>query len=167
MSRLVRASWIEIASSARLLSFGLVEACKSLVDWNGTCASSGRAVKVEACKSLVDWNTIGRKLKRNSFRRGLQEPRGLKFLLLFCYFPATPVEACKSLVDWNPSLMKQSAQTLPVEACKSLVDWNDFVIGVYPPLQCRGLQEPRGLKWTIWIIMKKSKYVEACKSLIH
>ena len=145
MSRLARASWIEIVVG---MLFRV---------WHS----------VEARKSLVDRNIPGNLVNLIPDCRGSQEPRGSKFpslsilsctasvearkslvdrnyVIILSYF-FNMVEARKSLVDRNFALVGKGYQEI-VEARKSLVDRNRDGDMLRRMRKSRGSQEPRGSK---------------------
>ena len=125
MSRLARASWIEIFRPMLEKNAEIVEARKSLVDRNVCDLCMGPSSLVEARKSLVD---------RNFFvivpHHRLRPSRLARASWIEILIPAPYVLGCF------------------VEARKSLVDRNQLPDDGILLFQSRGSQEPRGSKFS-------------------
>ena len=122
-SRLARASWIEIPGPERMSGGLRVEARKSLVDRNYLSGHSDIAKASRLARA--SWIEIMRDVyMQPELGRGSQEPRGSKSIQYERWYLSGTVEARKSLVDRN---------------------W--AATGSGPLSRSRGSQEPRGSKF--------------------
>ena len=142
-----------------------VEACKSLVDWN-IIPSSGASRRMGSRLARASWIEIcisihhicmgpGRGLQEprglkwlqprrncNQPRRGLQEPRGLKCMVSYIGYEV--VKSRLARASWIEILRFCQLFYSFIGICN--MDWNSTVLPIVLHATGRGLQEPRGLK---------------------
>ena len=169
MSRLARASWIEIFRPMLEKNAEIVEARKSLVDRNVCDLCMGPSSLVEARKSLVDRNFFVIVPHHRLRPSRLARASWIEILIPAPYVLGCFVEARKSLVDRNQlpddgillfqsrgsqeprgSKFSSGHPTCVVRlsrARKSLVDRNVFAAVSVKRIKGRGSQEPRGSKF--------------------